>query len=833
MQYSFSNAGTNKFSVFLITDENSNSINVSWNTNGTLNNILDYSGRYIDFYYDTNNRLTSVTDALNHQWALSYDTNGNLAQIKWPIINGIIYSDIFGYDTNHNIISYQDKRGNIATAQYNTDGSVIWEKDFSGNQTSFNYGTSSTTITDANNHSIIHTYNTNGQLASVTDASGHTEYYTYDSNNNLSQLQDRQGNLWKFTYDSMGNALTAKDPLTHTTTYTYNSHNKILTKILPSNRSIVNSYDANDNLTKVQEKDAGGSIKATTTYTIGSYGLISSKTDNNNHATQYGYDGNGNLISVTTPGNHTTKWTYDWLGFKTSRTDAMNRATNYTPDAWERLVTTTYPDSTTATLAYDPDGNITQFTNYTGVFSRAYDSDNRLTSESYNFTPGVPTQILGHTYDATGKKGLLSTTTDVNGRVITYAYTVRNELYTVADTAGTATYTYDNNGNQTRYTAPNGLLADSYYFNDNTLDSQYDWNGGSTILASFGYNYTVDAQISNFNEGTNGNLHVTPNSTVTNYGYDGQGHLTTETRNGVAPLGQTYGVDGVGNRTSLTNGAGNTFTYDSDDEVKTVTGANAFTLSYNANGDRTQETFNGQLTTFGYDYDDQLTSIAAPGQSLSYQYDALGRQVNRTVNGVTTGLYSDGDKVLVEKGTSSSLSYTWGNGLIRAGGEYPLTDGRGNARLTTNASQQLMFSNAPDAFGISAFAPSSASAYSHRADFGYREEGVGPAGLGTAYSFQKVGARYYDPTLGCFLTRDTELDQKPFAYCDGDPVNFIDPDGHRHRIRAFFEFLYGASAAAIGITYSVTTEGVGAIFGGSAMAAAGGALIGKGWRDWK
>ena len=131
--------------------------------------------------------------------------------------------------------------------------------------------------------------------------------------------------------------------------------------------------------------------------------------------------------------------------------------------------------------------------------------------------------------------------------------------------------------------------------------------------------------------------------------------------------------------------------------------------------------------------------------------------------------------MLVEKGPSSSLSYTWGNGLIRAGTEYPLTDGRGNARLTTNVSQQVVFSNAPDAFGISSFTSGSVSAYSYRADFGYREEGAGPTGLGTTFSFQKVGARYYDPTLGCFLTRDTDLDEKPFAYCDGDPVNFIDP----------------------------------------------------------
>ena len=42
-----------------------------------------------------------------------------------------------------------------------------------------------------------------------------------------------------------------------------------------------------------------------------------------------------------------------------------------------------------------------------------------------------------------------------------------------------------------------------------------------------------------------------------------------------------------------------------------------------------------------------------------------------------------------------------------------------------------------------------------------------------------VGARYYDPKIGRFATRDTFLDQKPYLYCEGDPVNAVDPSGHQ------------------------------------------------------
>ena len=125
---------------------------------------------------------------------------------------------------------------------------------------------------------------------------------------------------------------------------------------------------------------------------------------------------------------------------------------------------------------------------------------------------------------------------------------------------------------------------------------------------------------------------------------------------------------------------------------------------------------------------------------------------------------------------------------------------RVNIRLSTNATQQVTSTNQPDAFGISSVTANTASAYSYGGAVGYRQDGVAPAGLPGAYAFQKVGARYYDPTFGCFLTRDTVLTEKPYGYCDGDPVNRIDPSGH------FLIFIVGGAAVGLlvwdGIKYA-------------------------------
>ena len=68
---------------------------------------------------------------------------------------------------------------------------------------------------------------------------------------------------------------------------------------------------------------------------------------------------------------------------------------------------------------------------------------------------------------------------------------------------------------------------------------------------------------------------------------------------------------------------------------------------------------------------------------------------------------------------------------------------------------------------------SSSSAYQFGATSGYRTEG--DAGL------TLVGCRFYDAQVGRFITRDTYLDQAPYAYCNGDPVNATDPSGHDAR----------------------------------------------------
>ncbi len=778
-KYRFTKYNSGAYVLNTITDSNGNQITVNNASNGGLVSVTDSSNRTATFGFNgpTAGTYNTITDPLGRVFTLTYDAanSNNLSQVTSPVYNGSSYSITLGYDAQHDVTSVKDLRGNTSTFSYNAaDKSLAWEKDALGNPTSFSYGATATTITDANNHGTVHTY-ASGRLSQVTDALGYAEYYTYDADNNVTQRQDKRGYLWKYTFDGMGNMLTATPPGGSAIAATYNAHNRPLTITQPSGRSVAFAYDANDNRTQKQEKDATGSVKATTTYIIGNYGLVLDKYDPNSHHTGYAYDANGYLASTTTPLGSVTRWTYDALGFQTARTDAMGRTTTYTPDPWERLVTTTYPDGSTNRYILDANDNLVSFANSAASFTRAYDADNRLLTEAFS---GI--RHYSHSYDAAGQKGLLSSVTDYDGRVISYTYTARNELASVGDSAGTTSYAYDQNGNQSHLYNPNGTRTDQYYNPDSTLHNYYNWNGGSVVFSSYGYAYNADHQITGINEGTSTNTDTMPGPTQSTYVYDGQGHLTSESRTGSSPYSTSYTVDGAGNRTLYYDGNSSPFTYDADDEVKTIAGS-AYGFGYNANGDRTSETIGGQVTTFGYDFDDQLVSLTKPGTTEGFSYDAIGRQINKTVNGALTIYYFDESQVVEEKTGSGTLlaQYVWGNGLVRCNGEYPLADGRGNVRQSTDGSQGITSANAPTAFGIGSVTGGTASAYSYGASSGYRQDGVAPVGLPGSYALQKVGARYYDPAVGSFLTRDTDLSQSPYAYCDGDPVNFTDPSGHK------------------------------------------------------
>ena len=112
------------------------------------------------------------------------------------------------------------------------------------------------------------------------------------------------------------------------------------------------------------------------------------------------------------------------------------------------------------------------------------------------------------------------------------------------------------------------------------------------------------------------------------YAYDAISQLKSETRSGSAGYGITYTYDSVGNRLTLADGSGtSTSIYGPGNELLTLTsGAGLITTStYDANGNLLQENAAGQVTSYGWNYENRLTRILYPDASRSaYQYSIDG-----------------------------------------------------------------------------------------------------------------------------------------------------------------------------------------------------------------
>jgi len=172
---------------------------------------------------------------------------------------------------------------------------------------------------------------------------------------------------------------------------------------------------------------------------------------------------------------------------------------------------------------------------------------------------------------------------------------------------------------------------------------------------------------------------------------------------------------------------------------------------------------------------------------LTYQYDPFGRQVSRTQAGQTVYFLNDGPRLLEEYTATGQVLATHLHGprldevLQTKQGKTVyarLEDGLGSVTEVLNGTGDLLERYTYDAFGLpTILAPDDTvrltSAIGNRVMFTGREWDPIPE----LYNYR---ARYYEPTVGRFYSRDP-IGQLPdvnlYRYVGNNPVNWVDPLG--------------------------------------------------------
>jgi RHS repeat-associated protein len=460
------------------------------------------------------------------------------------------------------------------------------------------------------------------------------------------------------------------------------------------------------------------------------------------------------------------------------------KTTTYTYDSLNRLLSRS-PDPTTGespvTFTYTATGKRHTMADASGTTTYTYDSMDRLV------TKAAPEGTLNYTYDAAGHLASM-TSSHTNGVSVGYTYDSLNRLSTVVDgrlSGGnqTTTYQYDGANNVFTVAYPNGITATNGY------DALNRISGLGYTTQSGVYTYTRD----NAGKLINVTEPISPGQSdgrQVQWTYDGINRLTNETisldpNNKNGSVG--YGLDPVGNRTSLTS---------------SLSGVNSASSTFNANDERAGESYdaNGNVTaaggkTFSYDSENHLVSMN--GGAVTIVYDGDGNRVAKTVNGVTTQYLVDdlnptGYPQVVEElvGGAVARQYTYGLQPISQNQSISSTwtpsfygyDGLGTVRQLTSSGGSITDTYDYDAFGNEVHSTGT-TPNNHL----YRGEQF-DSDLGLYY----LRARYYNPTTGRFMSRDPEnpgsfdsngnpVDPKTlhkYLYADGDPVNGFDPTGH-------------------------------------------------------
>jgi len=726
---------------------------------GNLHNTFDAAGN-----------LLTATDALGHTTTYTYDSSNNVLSQAVQLNSTTTPTTSYTYNSVGQVLTVTDALGHATTNTYDAHGNL----------------TSVTTPVPGGGPTASVTqfgYNSLGELTTITDPLGHATTLAYTAVGLIHTITDAQSNVTTYGYDAHGNRTSVTDALSHTTTFAYDTGDRLTTITYPDSTSTTFTYDNRGRRTSVTDQNG-----KTTTYSYDDADRLTSVTDAASHVTSYAYDTESNLTSITDANGHQTLFTYDayrrvtQTNFPsshsesyaydadnnlTSKTDRNGHTISYVYDALNRLTSKIYPDSTEVDYVYDLVGKIQQVNDPTGTYAFAYDNMGRLlgTTTNYSFLTSR-SFTTAYTYDlASNRTGF----TDPESGSTSYAYDTLNRLTTLTPpsvfTTGGFGFSYDALSRRTQMTRPNGVASNYTYDNLSRLLSVLHQLSSSTID---GASYTVD-NAGNRTAKTDWQAGVT-----TNYGYDSIYQLLSATQG--ATTTESYTYDPVGNRLSSLGVA--SYSNNSSNELTSTSNAS---YTYDYNGNPLTRTVGTDTTTYSWDYENRLTSVALPGSggTVSFRYDPFARRIYKSSSSSTNIYAYDGDNLIEETNSSGIAVARYSQGLnideplamLRSSTTtYYHADGLGSVTSLSNGAGSLAQTYGYDSFGKQT---SSSGSLTNPLQYTAHE-------FDTETSLEFSRERYYDPTIGRFISADPlafEAGPNFYSYISNDPLNYADPFG--------------------------------------------------------
>ncbi|VEF10077.1 Rhs family protein [Pseudomonas fluorescens] len=710
--------------------------------------------------YDEAGRLIAEQDALGAVTEYHYDDVGRLialippddAPTSYEYRNGFLYRRSRG----DAVWTYRRNAEGDVTEAVDPDGQVIhYYYDIYGQLLSIRYP-------DSSRHRLA--WNTLGQLIEETLPDGGVRRFSYDALGRRTTTEDEHGAVTRQQWDAAGRLLQTTFPTGASRAYSYGAYGQVTAerdelgritryeydddlhlvsrRINPDGTRVQYRYDHAQLLLTEIENESGEKYRLDYTST----GLIRQETAFDGRRTAYAYDLNGHLLEKTEFGD---------VG--------SQLVTAYERDAAGRLLVKTLPDGVKVSYRYDRLGRLTGVDdgqNHPLVFE--YDRQDRLITEHQGWG------TLRYAYDACGQlkqmrlpdnskldyhhaKGGALSAIDLNGAQLTTHIFLSGREQQRQQGLLLSEYSYDDQGRLLAHAV--GHSHDSLY----RRDYAYSANGNLDHIAdtrhgqrTYGYD-TLDRLI---------RVRHSRDELPESFAHDPAGNLLMQDRPGPSQIkgnrllmqgDRHYDYDAFGNLIRERRGAGQQI-----------------------------------VTEYRYDCQHRLIGLTRPdGQTATYQYDAFGRRIRKTVDGVVTEFFWQGEQIVAESSQNEYRSYVYEPGTFRP---LALLDGKGPKKACpfyyqldhlgtplelTDYSGEIVWSAQYDAYGKVAALTLAADEY---LDQPLRFQGqYFDAESGLHYNRH----RYYDPRLGRYLTPDPVklaggLNQYRYV---PNPTGWVDPLG--------------------------------------------------------
>lgn len=474
---------------------------------------------------------------------------------------------------------------------------------------------------DGTDQEILRYGYTDGHLTTVTNSSGKPLRFDCDELGRITAWTDTNGSRYEYVYDEHDRCVYQAGTNGHLEArFTWDDTDPdtgLRMTSMTDSFGHATRYVINDRSQVVAEIDALGAI---TRFEHDRYNRLVSRRDPLGRVSRYTYDDHGHLTVVERPDGRQARADYNERGFMVRSVGTDGNVTRQTFDSHGNRKTVTEPSGTTTHFAYDETGNLTSATDALGHTSL-------VVSDEAGLPLAITDPLGGVTRCERDAFGRPVSITDALGAVTRLEWTVEGKLARRIEADGNKqSWTFDGEGNCVRHIDPIGGVTTFEYADFDLLTAR---TGPDAVRHEFSHDTNL-----NLTQVTN------PQGLTWEYRYDPVGRLISETDFDDRTL--TYERDAAGRLVSRMNALGQVIRFERDELDRVV-----------------RKDAAGAVTTFAYDFADQLAEAVNSDAKITLLRDQYGRLKSETVNGRTMAFEYDDLGRRMGRTTPTGAVSTW------------------------------------------------------------------------------------------------------------------------------------------------------------------------------